>query len=295
MASLSPNLRAIVLMLIATLVFVINDTFLKLVTDDLPAFESLFLRGLTSTFWGVPLVLVTRNWGKIRSVADRWVLARNIAELAAVLCFIVALKNMPLADITALGQTAPMLMLAGAALIFRERIGWVRIGLICVGFFGALLLAQPTAEAASPYAFLGFFLALGTAIRDLVARKVSADIPGPIVAMSAILVVMVGAGAAHFLAETWVTPSLTHWLYLLASGLFLTIGHLCIYLAYRHGATAAVAPFFYMFTVWAVISGLVVFGTLPNALALTGMILILCSGVIIVLLDERRRRLRPVA
>lgn len=295
MASLSPNARAIVLMLIATLAFVINDTFLKLVTDDLPAFQSLFLRGVTSTVWGVPLVLFTRNWARVRFVADGWVLTRNVLELGAVLCFIVALKNMPLADITALGQTAPMMMLAGAAILFREQIGPVRIVLICFGFLGALLVAQPTAEAASPYAILGFFLALGTAARDLAARKVPADIPGPVVALSAILVVMIGAGVAHLIVESWVTPTPTHWLYLLASGFFLTIGHLCIYLAYRHGATAVVAPFFYMFTVWAVISGLVVFGTLPNALALAGIGLILVSGVAIVLLDERKRRLRPVA
>lgn len=295
MASLTPNLRAIVLMLVATLVFVINDTFLKLVTDDLPAFQSLFLRGVASTVWGVPLVLLTRNWAKVRFVADRWVLTRNVLELGAVMCFIVALKNMPLADITALGQTAPMMMLAGAAILFREQIGPLRIGLICFGLLGALLVAQPTAEAASPYAILGFFLALGTAARDLVARKVRAEIPGPVVALSAILVVMVGAGVAHALVETWVMPTLTHWLYLLASGFFLTIGHLCIYLAYRHGATFVVAPFFYMFTVWAVISGLVVFGTLPNSLALAGIALIMGSGVAIVLLDERKRRLRPVA
>ena len=295
MSSLSPNLRAIVLMLIATCVFVINDTFLKLVADELPAFQTLFLRGVAATVSGIPLVLLTRNAGKIRFVADKWVLARNVLELGAVLCFIVALKNMPLADITALGQTAPMLLLAGAAIVFRDKIGPVRILLLCLGFAGALLVAQPTAPTASPYAILAVGLAVGTAMRDLVARKVAVEIPGPIVAMSAILVVMIGAYVAHILAEDWVAPTMTHVLYLLASGFFLTIGHLCIYLAYRHGTTAAVAPFFYMFTVWAVLSGVIVFGTFPNGLALTGMVLILGSGVIIVLLDERKRRLRPLA
>ena len=282
-------------MVLATCVFVINDTFLKMVTTDLPAFQSLFLRGVASLVWGVPMVFLTGNGGKLSYLANGWVNLRNVAELAAVLCFIVALKNMPIADITSLGQLAPMILLVLTAVLFREKIGALRYVLIAVAFAGALLVAQPTAEAASPYAILGIGLAVGTAIRDLISRKVPAEVSGPIVAFSALIVVTTGAGIAHFLVEPWVMPQQWHVWYLLISGFFLTIGHVCIFLAYRIGTTAAVAPFFYMFTVWAVISGLVAFGTFPNGLALTGIALILVSGVSNVLLDERARRLRPVA
>ena len=66
-------------------------------------------------------------------------------------------------------------------------------------------------------------------------------------------------------------------------------------MAYRVGPTRVVAPFYYCFTVWAVISGVAVFGELPNALALVGMMLVIGSGLAIVLIDERKRRLVPVA
>jgi drug/metabolite transporter (DMT)-like permease len=289
------NLRGIALMVLATCVFVINDSFLKLATDDLPPFQALFLRGVGASVWCVPLVLLTGNRGRLPKVIDRWVLARNAMEMLAVLCFVVALANMPIADITALVQMAPMLLLIGVSLIYGEKVGPLRMALIAVGFIGALLVAQPGSASVSPFAVLGFGAALGTALRDIVARKVQATIPGPVVALSAVLVVMTGALVAHLVAEEWVAPQWRHVWLLLGSGFFLTIGHLCIFLAYRHGATAAVAPFFYMFTVWAVISGLLVFGTLPNLLALAGMALILGSGVVIVLLDERRRRLTVVA
>ncbi len=49
------------------------------------------------------------------------------------------------------------------------------------------------------------------------------------------------------------------------------------------------APFYYMFSVWALVSGLVVFGTFPNLLAIAGILFILASGISIVLLDGRRR------
>ena len=289
------NLRGIALMVLATCVFVINDTFLKLATDGLPPFQSLFLRGVAASIWCVPLVLLTGNGRFLPAVMDKWVLVRNLMELFGVLCFIVALANMPIANITALGQVAPMLLLLGMSLIYGEKIGAIRLILIALGFLGAVLVAQPSLDGVSFYAILGFGKAVGTALRDIVGRKVAAAIPGPVVALGAVLVVMVGALVAHLLFEQWIAPTVEHYLLLLGAGLFLTIGHLCIFLAYRQGATSAVAPFFYMFTVWAVISGLVVFGTFPNAVAISGIALILLSGVAIVLLDERRRRLMVTA
>jgi drug/metabolite transporter (DMT)-like permease len=75
----------------------------------------------------------------------------------------------------------------------------------------------------------------------------------------------------------------------------LSLGHLLIFQSYRTGATGAVAPFYYLFSVWAVLSGLFVFGTFPNTMAIAGIGLILVSGVSVVLLDERRRRLLVLA
>src|SRR5690606_28303107 len=142
MATPVSNLRGIALMVLATCAFVVNDTFLKLATDGLPPFQSLFLRGVGASIWCVPLLLVTGNLRRLPQVVDRWVLARNAMELLAVLCFVVALANMPIADITALTQVAPMLLLIGVSVIYGERIGAVRMVLIGLGFVGAILVAQ---------------------------------------------------------------------------------------------------------------------------------------------------------
>jgi drug/metabolite transporter (DMT)-like permease len=80
-------------------------------------------------------------------------------------------------------------------------------------------------------------------------------------------------------------------LLLLAAGLFLMGGHFCVFMAYRIGPTRTVAPFFYAFTLWAVIAGVVVFGALPNALALAGIAIVTVSGLAVVMLDGRRRPL----
>ena len=66
-------------------------------------------------------------------------------------------------------------------------------------------------------------------------------------------------------------PGTHHLLLLAGAGLFLIFGHFFIFMAYRVGPTGVVAPFYYCFTVWAVISGLVVFGQFPNMLAIGGI------------------------
>lgn len=282
MHGLPANVRGIIYMVLSAGLFVINDTFLKLATAGLPPFQTLFLRGISAAIWCLPLVILTGNVGRLKLGVDGWVLARNLCELAAVLCFIVALPNVALADITSINMTA-LLLLIGCTIFFREELGWWRGALVAVGFVGALLVAQPSGQGASPYLLLGFACAAASAARDLLGRKVASHVP-------TILTVMVGGGVAHLLFEAWRVPSMETILYLVGSGFFLTGGQFFLFLSYRTGATGVVAPFFYTFAVWAVVSGVFVFGTLPNELALAGIALILVSGVTIAVADERRRR-----
>lgn len=295
MYGLSPNLRGIICMVLATGTFVANDTLMKLATEGLMPFQTLFLRGVWACIWLLPAVLFTGHAPAMVRGAHPTVFLRAGFETIAVLCFIVALANMQLANITAINQTSPMLLLIGVSVFFADRIGRLRIGLIVAGFVGALLVAQPTLSGISPFALLGFSCAILTAGRDLVGRRVPQNIPTLVVAYWTCIVVMVAAGLATVLAEAWQPLTLRHVLLLAGSGLFLTFGQFFIFLSWRTGATGVVAPFYYMFAVWAVISGLVVFRQLPNGLALAGIGLILASGVAVALLDERKRRLTAIA
>ena len=126
------------------------------------------------------------------------------------------------------------------------------------------------------------------AARDLIGRDVPARIPVMVVTFATNVMVMVVAGLMSLGLESWQAPAEWHLAFLGFAGLFVTLGHVGLLLAYRLGRTAAVAPFFYSFALWAVVAGVVVFGAVPNALALAGIALIAGSGVAIVLLDQRR-------
>jgi drug/metabolite transporter (DMT)-like permease len=288
-------LRGPLFMVLATGSYVVNDTMMKIATEGLPPYQVLMMRGTAALIWGLPLLFLLGYGSRLALMFERRVLARNLCETGAILCFILALANMPIADATALGQITPLIVLLGASLLFGERIGGVAMALIACGFAGALMVAQPTGAGISIYAALALGNAVLSAVRDIVGRRVGAEVPGMIVAISAVVVVLVGAAIGHLAFESWVVPDARHFLLLGGAGLFLIFGHFFIFMAYRVGPTGIVAPFFYCFTVWAVISGMVVFGHLPNPLAISGIILVVASGLTIVLLDDRKRRLAPAA
>ena len=283
------DLSGVAAMLAATASFVICDSFMKVVTEDLPPFEVLFLRGVAASLACAILVALRREW-RVSAVFDGRTLLRAAAETVSVLCYIIALARMPIADAIAILQTAPLILILGAALLLRERIGPTRVLLIMAGFAGALMVAQPGSSGISSAALFAFASALLIAARDLFGRGVTARIPVTMIAFVTTIMVMAAAGAMSLGVEIWTAPTLRHLMFLGAAGLFVTLGHAGLLLAYRLGHTAAIAPFFYSFALWAVLSGLIVWGALPNPLALAGIAVIAASGVAIVLSDQRRGR-----
>jgi drug/metabolite transporter (DMT)-like permease len=290
MASATSNLRGIAAMLFATASFVICDSFMKLVTEALPPFEVLFLRGIAGTIFCGTLILALGHGRSVARSFNKGALLRAAFETASVLCYVVALASMPIADVIAIVQTAPIVLILPVALVWREPVGAWRIALIAVGFAGALLVAQPTADGLSPVAWLALASAFGVALRDLVGRGIPSTIPALVVTFATVVIVMIGSGVAMVSADDLVMPSPKHALYLTAAGLFVTLGHFGIFMAYRLGAPGVIAPFFYSFAVWAVAAGLLVFHELPDPVALLGIAAIMASGLGIVLFDRRMPR-----
>jgi drug/metabolite transporter (DMT)-like permease len=286
----SSDLGGIAAMLAATAVFVVGDSFMKLVTEDLPPFEVLFLRSVVASLACAVIVVLQGEWRAISGVLNVSALGRATGETLCTLCYVVALARMPIADVIAILQTGPLIMILGAALLLRERIGPARGALALVGFAGALMVAQPGAGGVSAAALLAFGAALLGAARDLVGRTVPTRIPVTVAILATMLMLMAAAGAMSLAVETWMAPTGHHLAFLGLAGLCVAFGHFGLLLAYRLGRTASVAPFFYSFALWGVMSGLVIWGELPNALALTGIALIAGSGVAIVTLGQRRGR-----
>ena len=277
-------------MLAGTASFVTCDTFMKLAAEDLPPFQILFLRGIAASIACGVLVMVRGEGHAIAGVRNGRALMRAAAETLSVLCYIVALAQMPIADLIAIVQTAPLIVILGAAFLLRERIGAARVVVVLLGFAGALMVAQPGASGISAAALLAFASAVMIAARDLIGRGVPTHIPVTVVAFVTNVMVMTGGAVLSFSVEAWTAPTYRHLAFLGAAGLFVTLGHAGLLAAYRLGRTTVIAPFFYSFAPWALVAGLVVWHALPDPVALAGIALIIVSGVANALLGQRQQR-----
>jgi drug/metabolite transporter (DMT)-like permease len=282
------NARGIAAVVGSAAFFVCNDSLMKLATASLPTMEVLTLRGVAASLWCLPVVLFLGEGRALRHLANRWVLLRSLFETVAIISFLMALVRVPIADVTAIFQIAPFLVLLGSWLIWGDRIGGVRFLFILVGIAGALLVAQPGSKGANPFALLGFITAAAAAARDMTSRMVPPQVPAIVVTFSTLSTVLVFGAAAMLVFEVPKAPDQHSLLLLVFSGLFLMLGHLLIFLAFRLAPARVIAPFYYSFTVWAVVIGYVVFGDVPNLWAVLGIGLILGSGLAVLALDRRR-------
>lgn len=284
------NLRGIGFMLAGAGTFVLNDSFMKIALADLPPYQVLVMRGISGTICALVLLSVMGDLKKLSDGLHRFVFLRGILEVCAILTYILALAHAPIGDVTAIFQITPLLVILGMIFIHREAVVALRMILVALGFVGALLVAQPGFGTASPFLMLAFITALFAALRDLAGRRVSSEIPALVATLITIVMVMSGAAIVGLMAETWIIPTPYHIILMAAAGLFMMLGHMFTFLAYRNASAQAVAPFYYAFMIWAVILGYVIFLDVPNTYATTGMLLILASGLGIVFMEQRHSR-----
>jgi drug/metabolite transporter (DMT)-like permease len=286
MARLSGNVAGILLMLAATAAFTANDTLLKMATETIPPYEAVFLRSVIICIFGVPFLALSRYRSALPLMGEKRVLVRNIFELLAVYGFMMGLANTSIADLTAISQLSPMIVLVGAVFLFGERISRMQLWLVGVAFAGALLVAQPGGSGFTPFALFGFWNAMAVATRDLLGRRINGAVPGLIIAVGSGVVVLVGTGIATWLLEDWVMPDPSSAVAIFGASVLLVLGHWLILKSYRVAPMSVVVPFCYVATIWALLSSALVFGTVPNTLALCGIGLILISGVVVVAVER---------
>jgi drug/metabolite transporter (DMT)-like permease len=198
---------------------------------------------------------------------------RGLAHGCGVMLWFFAMSRIPIAEVTALGFTAPVFTTLGAALFLRERLRSYRIIAILAGFAGALLILRPgfreidigaLAQVAAAPLFACSFLMAKSATRT---------------ESSTMIVVMLSVFCTLTLAlpalAVWRNPTLEELGLLLATAALATAGHYCMTRAFKVAEVSAVQPFTFLQLVWATLLGLMLFDEHPDLwIALGGALIV---------------------
>ena len=275
-------------MVVGMALLTLNNAFLKTLTSDYPPGQLIALR---AAFVFIPIALIAwRNDGleslKINNIRGQSIRAGFL--VATQFLMVTSLGLLPLADVTALSFSGPLVITALAGPMLGEQVGWRRWAAVVVGFSGVLIMVRPDPEIFRIAALLPILAASSGALRDLVTRRIStgeSSIAILCFSTSAVLL----AGLVSMLFDN-VPLNMADLPLLAVAGCLQGAAHFILIEAFRHGEAAVIAPFKYTALPCAAVFGFLLFGQIPDIWIITGAMPVICAGLYIVHRERLKHR-----
>ncbi|MEM1065702.1 MAG: DMT family transporter [Pseudomonadota bacterium] len=291
--------------------FSVNDVLIKLMSGDYALHQVIFVRSFVGiAFLAAFLLPAAGGFAALKTRRLTLHLARGGCVVFANLCFFMALAALPLAEAVAIFFVSPLLISVFSVIFLGEYVGPRRWAAIAVGLIGVLIVLRPGTEAFQVAALLPLAAAAGYATLHILTRRLGGTDGAVSMAMYIQLTFLATsglfglafadgahAGSGHpsleFLLRGWVWPGPIDALYMAIVGITSALGGYMISQAYRLSEAAFVAPFEYIAMPLAVLSGYLVFGELPDWIAIAGILLILGAGLVLIWREAVARRTLP--
>lgn len=283
------NRRGILAMAGAMACFIANDAVVKLASAAMPTAQLIFLRGTMATAIVLAVAFATGALARARDTVHRSVVVRALAEALATVLYLTALFQLPIANAAAINLSAPLFIVVLAVAFMGEKVSAAHWLAVCTGFAGVLLVVQPGLEGFNAYALVCLLSALFQALRDLLTRRIAADVPAVLITLSTTVAVTLLAGALS-LVEGWRAFAPRDLGLLALAAAFLMGAYYLIVDAMRHGELSLVAPFRYTGVLYAIVLGYLIWGDVPNALAWAGIALLVGAGLFVLHRERARAR-----
>ncbi|WP_029031042.1 DMT family transporter [Salinarimonas rosea] len=283
----------ILVMLLAMLLFAVNDTLGKWLVATYSAGQVLLIRSLAALVVLAPFLMRTSPAALLRPDRPRLQALRVALSTLEVFCFYVAVANLPLADVLTYWMAAPIWVAALSPLVLGERVGWRRWSAIAVGFVGVVIALEPSRATISPAAGVSIVGSLAFAGMMLLSRVLRGTPDTTLVLWQT-----AGAGAAGLVLApfAWVAPSPIDLGLLALLGVLSMIGHIAVNRAFKLADAATIVPYQYTLLFFAAVLGWLVFGDVPRPALMLGAGIIVAAGVYIFLRERavaRRGRVPP--
>ena len=276
------NLLGSIWMIAAMAIFAIEDSFIKAASETLPIGQILIIFGSGGALIFAMLARLNKQPLFSRDVISRPMRVRAIFEVTGRLFYTLAIALTPLSAATVILQATPLVVVAGAALVFGETVGWRRWTAILIGLIGVLVIVQPGTDSFSLLSILAIIGMFGFAGRDLASRAAPASLSTLILGLYGFLAVVV----AGIIFSVWQSApfgrlDIEVWFYLLGAVLAGVTAYSFLMKAMRTGEISAVTPFRYTRLLFGISLGVILFGEQLSFAMLAGSSLIVLSGLFI--------------
>ena len=276
-------------MLGAVAAFSLMDASMKLLSARYPPMQVTMLRGAASLPFVLAWVLATA--GPRSLLPRRWglQLLRGVLGIVMIVCFVYALKRLPLSTAYTIYFVSPLLVAALSVPLLGERVGPRRWTAIAIGLAGVLMVLRPgMGGIVSLAGFMVLLAALAYAIASVtVSLLTRTDTPQSMVVC---FLAVMALGAGILAIPEW-TPLRADDGWLIAGmGLAGALGQVALTRAFQLGEASMVAPLEYTGLVWVIAWDWLLWATLPDRATWLGAAIIVASGLYLM----RRERVKRV-
>ena len=271
------SLRGILCMLGGALSLTINDAMAKYLTQSYPVGQVMALRGLSIILLLITFLFFMNNLQALKIFSWRGHLLRAGAMTGSTFFFITGLSLLPITDAIAIAFVAPILTTILGVIILREAVSWKRWAAIFVGFFGVIIILQPTSDAFKIAAIAPMGAAAFGAARDVITRAISGFENSLSILFTSMLMITIAGFLTYPLGWSAVKPS--HIWIFITSSLLVGLAQYLMIEAFRLGEVALISPFKYSSLLWATLIGLVIWNDLPSKHVVLGAFILILSGI----------------
>ncbi|RWP34377.1 DMT family transporter [Mesorhizobium sp.] len=276
---LSPNLRGALFMVVAMSGFTLNDAITKVASESMNMAQVMLIRGAFASLFVGLLAWQRGALALPGSMLQPMVAIRVIGEAGATASFLIALAHLPIANVSAVLQALPLAVTMGAALVFKEGVGWRRWLAIAIGFAGVLIIVRPGFTGFSIYSLLALACVACCAVRDLATKRIPQAIPTLLVSTTTALAMTMLGAALLLPMGGWTPMTGESTAFLAMAAVLVVIGYQFIIMAMRVGDISFIAPFRYTALLWSILLGLFIFGDVPDLPMILGASVIVGSGL----------------
>lgn len=268
----------IMLCLLSMFIFAAQDGITKTLVRDLPVAQLVMVRYWVFLLFALCFVRIQGGVGNALKTAHPWLqMARSLLGVFEIVVFGLALSYLGLAETHAIYAVFPLLTMAMAAVLLRERLNLRQCLAGMIGFVGTLIILKPGMGVFSPASLIPLLAALMFACFSVLTRKISsADSFGT----NLLYMGFWGAVASTVIGlPQWVTPTAQQAVLMLVLSVSGVMAQMLLVQALKYTAAMTLQPFNYSLLVFASVLGVVWFGEALENTLVVGALLVVLGGL----------------
>ena len=278
--------------------FALQDTVIRLLAVDISILQVMFARSVVALILLTLFLKITKKEIIFKTEFPKLSIFRTVMFILAFVFYYIGLHYLTFAEATALFFTAPFFITIFSGIFLKEKIGLIRWAIIVYGFIGVLFIVSPDINSFNIYMIYPILCAAGYSANMIIIKYTSEKdnvytqtlhvyiatiIICPIITFSGIFLDFGNSNSEvlNFLFREWFFNDPKSLFMIFVVGVSVIFGFVFLFNAYRHGRPYIIAPFEYIFLIWAVILGWFIWSETVDLKTWTGITIIVSAGIFI--------------